>query len=133
MDKEKKTKVIRYSLGAFIFLVLFIFTLFLLNYAKNKNYDIEVLSTVEFLRSDIIYFYSSHNVYPVEIKSRRSILEKDLEEECSRNLCLDSTMVNKTSSLNIKYLPCEGEEQNNCSLDIVNPQGYRFIYSLKSR
>lgn len=132
MDKEKKKKIIKYSLIGFLLLVFLIFTLFLLNYAKNKNYDIEVLSGVESIRADLISFYSNYNIYPLEIKNRNDILDKDFKEECCRNLCLDSAMFNRMNALNIKYLPC-AEEGGECSLEIENPQAYRFIYSLKSK
>jgi hypothetical protein len=132
MDEEKKTKIIKYSLIGFLLLVLLIFTLFLLNYAKNKNHDIEVLSGVESLRADLILFYSNYNIYPLEIKNRSDILEKDIKKECCRNLCLDSVSFNRINALNIKYLPCL-EKGGECSLNIENPKAYRFVYSLRSR
>lgn len=132
MDKEKKKKIIRYSLIGFFLLMFFIFTLFLLNYAKNKNYDIEVLSEVEYLRSEVILFHSNYNIYPLEIKNKSDILERDLKEECVRNLCLNSVPFNRMNDLNIKYLPCS-EEGGECSLKIENPKAYRFIYSLRSK
>jgi len=110
MDKEKKKKIIKYSLIGFFLLLLFIFTLFLLNFAKRKNYDIEVLSGVNYLKADLANFYMKYNMYPLEIKDKSLVLE----------------------NLNIKYLACEREGGDCGSDNLENPKAYRFVYSLKS-
>jgi len=131
MDKEKKRKIIKYSLIGFALLLFFIFTLFLLNYAKKQNYDIEVLSGVNYLKADLAYFYLKYNMYPLEIKNKKDILEKDFKDTCSRNLCLDDYIFKYINSLSIKYMPCKKEGEN-CSIEQgENPKSYRFVYNLR--
>jgi len=118
-------------IGFFLF-VFFIFTLFLLNFAKKKNHDIEVLSGVNYLKADLAYFYVKYNMYPFEIKDKSLVLEKDLKDICSRNLCLDKNTFNRIKALNIKYLACAREGENCGAENLENPKAYRFVYSLES-
>ena len=129
MSQEKKNKILMYSGGGLVFVLLLIVTFWGLSIAKKQSRDIIRLSAIKSLQSDLTLFYKSRNKFPERILLKKEIKK---EKECFNGLCLDNYPVDPLSNKRYLYIPCYDAQSENCEPDIVDAKGYVIKYILES-
>lgn len=129
MSQEKKNKILMYSGGGLIFVLLLTATFLGLSVAKKQSRDIIRLSAMRSLQSDLFLFYKNRNKFPEKILTKR---EAKKEEECFNGLCLDNYPLDPLSNERYLYVPCYDEMSENCEAGAVDAKSYVIKYRMES-
>ena len=129
VTQEQKNKVLMYSGGGLIFVLLLVVTFLGLSIAKKQSRDIIRLSAMKSLQSDLFLFYKKRNKFPERILVKREIKK---EEECFNGLCLDDYPTDPLDGKRYLYIPCYDEMSENCEVGAVDANGYIIKYHLES-
>ncbi|OGF26735.1 hypothetical protein A2303_06380 [Candidatus Falkowbacteria bacterium RIFOXYB2_FULL_47_14] len=127
MDPKKK-KIIQAAAGVLIFLLVAVFTGFIVNYAQKSARDTQRLSDIAGLRFDLELFYHKYDKFPLAVLTAK----KEDKEACSDNLCLDYVPADPLSGAAYAYTPCADPENVNCGENIGRPLSYMLIYTLET-
>ena len=129
MSQEKKNKILMYSGGGLIFVLLLTLTFLGLSVVKKQSRDIIRMSAVSSFQSDLFLFYKDRNKFPERILLRKEVKKK---EECFNSLCLDNYPVDPLSQERYSYIPCYDAQSENCEAGAIDAKGYIIKYRLES-
>ncbi|MEA1963440.1 MAG: hypothetical protein U9M94_04375 [Patescibacteria group bacterium] len=129
ITQEQKNKILMYSGGGLIFVLLLVVTFLGLSVAKKQSRDIIRLSAIRTLQSDLFLFYKDRNKFPERILVKKEIKKT---EECFNGLCLDSYPVDPLSNERYLYVPCYDEMGENCEAGAVDAKSYIIKYRMES-
>ena len=129
MSQEKKNKILMYSGGGLVFVLLLTATFLGLSITKKQSRDIIRLSEIRSLQSDLSLFYKNRNKFPEKMLTEK---EMKKEEECFSGLCLDDYPVDPLSGERYLYIPCFDAQSENCEAGVVDAKSYIIKYRLES-
>ena len=129
ITQEKKNKILMYSSGGLIFVLLLTLTFLGLSVVKKQSRDIIRMSAVSCLRSDLFLFYKDRNKFPERILLKKEVKK---EKECFNGLCLDNYPIDPLSNERYLYIPCYDAQNENCELGAIDAKGYIIKYRLES-
>ena len=129
MSQEKKNKILMYSGGSLIFVLLLAVTFLGLSIVKKQSRDIIRLSAIRDLQADLSLFYKNRNKFPERILTKKEVKK---EEECFNGLCLDNYPVDPLSNERYLYISCLDAQSENCEAGAIDANGYIIKYRLES-
>ena len=129
ITQEQKNKILMYSGGGLIFVLLLVLTFLGLSVVKKQSRDIIRLSAIRGLQSDLFLFYNNRNKFPERILIKKEAKKK---EECFSGLCIDDYPLDPLSNERYLYIPCYDGESENCEAGAVDAKGYIIKYILES-